>query len=130
MSQPNNDAGEEDLQKPTATRSQDMLMETLSRRGAAKIAKIDIRERAKRAMLAEAVEDQIFDNTETLEAMLEKDGSLAEANRQQAVEIAQQTKLLQVQYNELVSGNASSVLNAMEAAMGNRRDDNNDASSS
>jgi len=106
-----------------------MLMETLSRRGAAKIAKIDIRERAKRAMLAEAVEDQIFDNTETLEAMLEKDGSLmAEANREEAVEIAKQTKLLQVQYNELVSGNASSVLNALEAAMGNGRDDNNDTS--
>jgi len=107
-------------------------MEALSAQGSAKIAQLSITERTKRAMLAEAVEDQIFENTEQLEELLTrsstrntattKDDDDNEAavmeNRKDAVELAQQTKALQVQYRELVSGEPSSVLNALENAMG------------
>ena len=104
-------------------RTQEMLMEQLSARGAARIAKLSVRERTKRAMLAEAVEDQIFANTERLENLLEADGTLPPAKRQQAIDLASRTKTLQVQYKELVSGESSSVLNALEAAMGDGRND-------
>jgi len=107
--------------------SQELFMEVLSARGAARIARLSIPERAKRALLAEAVEDQIFANTEELERIMlqeadDDDGSgtrlPVEQRRQAVVEIASQTKTLQVQYQELVSGESSSVLNAMEAAFG------------
>ena len=103
--------------------SQELYMEVLSARGAARIAQLSVPERAKRALLAEAVEDQIFANTEELERiMLEADDGgtrlPVEQRRQAVVEIASQTKALQVQYQELVSGESSSVLNAMEAAFG------------
>lgn len=104
-------------------------MEALSAQGSARIAQLSIAERTKRAMLAEAVEDQIFENTEQLEELLTNRGNNISSsssstsnevieNRKHAVELAQQTKALQVQYRELVSGEPSSVLNALENAMG------------
>ena len=76
----------------------------------------DIPERAKRAMLAEAVEDRIFELSEKLEELFDAEGRLPEANRDKAVEIAQQTKSMQLQYDELVSGGPSSILNSLETA--------------
>ena len=101
-----------------ATESQEMLLEELSRIGAERIASMSIAERTKRAMLAEAVEDEIFRATEKLESLLSADGTLPETHRELATELAAKTKALQVQYNELVSGTSSSVLNALESAMG------------
>jgi len=98
-------------------------MEELSRIGAKKIATLSIPERTKRAMLAEAIEDQIFENTERLESFLKPDGTLPPKLRERAVAVAQKTKALQVQYSELVSGKESSVLNALEAAMAGKEED-------
>ena len=82
-------------------------------KGAEKIAEMSIPERTKRAMLAEAVEDRIFELTEVLEGMVEEDGSVAEENREKAVEVATQVKKFQQQYNDLVNGNKSTILNAL-----------------
>ena len=98
-------------------RTQETIMEQLSLAGADKIAKMDVSERAKRAMLAEAIEDRIFDLTDVLESLFDEHGYLPERNREKSVQIARQTKALQIQYEELVSGNPSTVLNSFEHMM-------------
>jgi len=100
-------------QQPSSKETQERILEQLSRNGASQIASLDVHERAKRAMLAEAIEDRILDNIEVLEKLIEES-----SGRAQAVELAQETKTLQVQYEELVSGKPSSVLQSLEAAMG------------
>ena len=107
----------------THRKQQELMMEEMSRIGAQKIASLGIPERAKRAMLAEAVEDRIFDLTDQLEQLIE-DNTIPEENRPQAVQLAQQTKVLQIQYQELVSGKSSSILDSLEAAM--KADDETD----
>jgi hypothetical protein len=96
-------------------REQEMILESMSLEGAKVIARMDIPERAKRAMLAEAVEDRIFSLTEKLESLIDEGGMITEDNRGKAVEIAQATKSLQVQYQNLVSGKESSILQALSA---------------
>jgi hypothetical protein len=100
----------------SASQSQEKIMEALSRNGADKIASLSVQERTRRAMLAEAIEDEIFANTERLESLLDDDGTLPVQHRERAVSIAKKTKSLQVQYHELVSGGESSVLNSVENA--------------
>ena len=90
-------------------------MEELSRIGAERIASLSISERTKRAMLAEAIEDRIFDLTDELDSLI-VDNTIPVENREKAVELAKQTKTLQIQYEELVSGKSSSVLDSLEAA--------------
>jgi hypothetical protein len=92
-------------------------MEQLSRSGADKIAAMEVSERTKRAMLAETIEDRIFVLTEQLEGYVEEDGTVLEEHREVTVEIALQTKALQRQYRELVTGEPSSILDTLEAAM-------------
>lgn len=96
-------------------REQEMILESMSLEGAEVIKRMDIPERAKRAMLAEAVEDRIFALTEMIEDLIDDDGMIAEENREKAVEIAQATKSLQGQYQNLVSGKDSSILEALTA---------------
>lgn len=102
-------------EKSETQRQQEMLLEKMSIKGAKAIAKMEVPERAKRAMLAEAVEDQIFDLTEKLEGFVDENGIITEDNREKAMEIAKATKSLQVQYNNLVSGQQSSILDALNA---------------
>ena len=89
-------------------------MEELSRIGADKIASLGVAERTKRAMLAEAIEDRIFDLTEQLDQLI-VDNTIPVENREKAVQLAQQTKVLQTQYQELVSGEPSSLLGSLES---------------
>jgi hypothetical protein len=104
-------------QSEEARRSQEMHMEQLALSGADKIAKMNISERTKRAMLAEAVEDRISDLTDELEALFDKNtGVLPESNREDALDISQQTKVLQSQYKDLVSGGPSPMLQSLESA--------------
>lgn len=110
----------------SASQSQEKIMEALSRNGADKIASLSIQERTRRAMLAEAIEDEIFANTERLESLLDDDGTLPVQHRERAVSIAKKTKSLQVQYQELVSGGESSVLNSVENAF--QKDDTTNGS--
>jgi len=89
------------------------MMERASVAGADKIAKLDLQERTKRAMLAEAVEDRIFELVDELELLVAKSGgleNLSDEIKEEAVEMAKQTKVLQVQYDDLVSGRPSQLL--------------------
>jgi hypothetical protein len=105
-----------------ARRAQEKILEELSWKGAEKIAKMDIPERAKRAMLAEAVEDRIFELSDILEALLEEDGSIKLENREKVQETAKQTKKLQQQYSDLVNGKPSAILTAL-ASLGSQMSD-------
>ena len=103
-------------QQPSdAQQQQRMILEELSLKGAEEIAKMGIPERAKRAMLAEAVEDRIFELTDLMEGLIEDDGTVAVKNRKKAVDLATQTKKLQQEYSDLVNGSPSSVLNALDS---------------
>lgn len=95
---------------------QEKLMERSSIQGSQKISSLSVSERAKRAMLAEAIEDSIFCNIDKMDRLFDSQGMLPETNREEAYEIAKETKQFQQQYQELVSGESSSVLNALEQA--------------
>lgn len=92
-------------------KGQEMKMEMASLAGAKAIAKLNINERTKRAMLAEQVEDRIFEITEEIEQIVIRNDGLLEGNeKEEAVELAKQTKALQVQYDDLVQGRPSILL--------------------
>lgn len=111
--------GDDDLMSPQqsdARREQEIMMEESSLKGAAQIAKMDIPERAKRAMLAEVVEDRIFELTDILEGLIEEDGSVRVENREKAVQMASQIKERQQQYSDLVNGQPSTILTALSSS--------------
>lgn len=87
--------------------SQEIIMENVSRMGADKIRALDISERTKRALLAETIEDYIFEMTDELEQLF------ASNKIERAVDLAKQVKGLQVQYQELVSGEPSPLLESL-----------------
>lgn len=96
-----------------AQKKQEQKLEMSSISGAEEIKKIDIEERTKRAMLAEAVEDRIFDLVDELDLLVRKSGgleNLTDEARDEAVEMAKQTKALQIQYDDLVNGRPSQML--------------------
>jgi hypothetical protein len=93
-------------------RGQEKRMEMSSIAGAKAISKLNINERTKRAMLAEAVEDRIFEIMDELEDVINRnDGVLEGDEKEEAVELARQTKALQVQYDDIVNGRPSHLLN-------------------
>ena len=99
-----------------AQRKQEQIMEMASIAGAKNIASLEIHERTKRAMLAENVEDRIFELVDELEILVKKSGgleNLSDETKEEAVEIAKQTKELQIQYDDLVSGRPSSLLSSI-----------------
>lgn len=64
-------------------------------------------------MLAEAVEDRIFDLVEELEILVKKNGGIENLSgdiKEEAVAMAEQTKALQIQYDDLVNGRPSQLL--------------------
>ena len=88
-------------------------MEMSSLAGAKAIAKLDLEERTKRAMLAEVVEDRIFEIVDELELFVAKHNGLVDATddiRERAMEMAKETKSLQLQYDDLVNGRPSILL--------------------
>ena len=108
-------------QEPSETqRQQEMILEKMALQGADRVKAMNIPERAKRAMLAEALEDQIFELTEQLEGFVDEEGKITD--REKAVEIASTTKSLQIQYNDLVSGKPSAILDAL-STMGSEMND-------
>ena len=102
--------------------NQEEVLEKLSLSGAERIAAMGIPERAKRAMLAEQVEDRIFELTDVLEKLVQDGAGSGElvkkSNREKAVQVARETKALQKQYEDLVSGRPSSMLQSLESIMG------------
>ena len=80
---------------------------------AEEIREMDIHERTKRAMLAEALEDRIFEIVDELEVLTKANGgleNLSDEVRNEAVELAKQVKASQKQYDDLVNGRPSSLL--------------------
>jgi hypothetical protein len=109
-------------EKSETQRQQDTILENMSVKGAKAIAGMEVPERAKRAILAEAVEDQIFELNEKLDGFVDENGMIAEESREKAVEIAKATKSLQIQYNDLVTGQKSPILDALNAMEDNMSD--------
>jgi hypothetical protein len=110
--QPNSDNEEEAQDIP-----QEARLEQLAKMGAARIAKMDIPERAKRAMLAEAIEDSIFQYEIELEELVGESGIIPTDPelRDQCKDIAMQIKASQDQYETLVSGLPSPLLNTLDS---------------
>jgi hypothetical protein len=71
---------------------------------------MDIAERTKRALLAEAVENRIFALQQELLELAQNNGRYSAAKV-----VAQQIQLAQSQYRELVSGDPSDMLRAYES---------------
>jgi 4-diphosphocytidyl-2C-methyl-D-erythritol kinase len=110
---------------------QEQLLEVVSRIGADSISLLSIPERTKRAMLAEAVEDEIFSCTEQLIDLVNEqldhdssniNSSQSSLNQRQKKDIAnkiidlrERNQFLQAQYNDLVSGRSSSLLNTVNS---------------
>jgi hypothetical protein len=103
--------GDQEGQQSPAKKNQENIMEMASIAGAEAISSLDIHERTKRAMIAEQVEDRIFELVDQLEQMVEKNNGVLEGDdKEEAVELARQTKSLQLQYDDLVNGRPSSLL--------------------
>ena len=138
--QPNQNQNE--MIKPSSSSSQyvqqEQLLEVVARIGAETIASLSISERTKRAMLAEAVEDEIFAGTEQLidlvnerqktnnDVAIDDDddennpSELNSRNKNIGIEdqirdLRERNQFLQGQYNDLVSGRSSSLLNTVNS---------------
>ena len=96
-------------------RKQEMYMEAMSLKGAEEIAKMNISERTTRAMLAEAVEDRIFQLQDDLELLSGGTVPTDETTKAQCVELAKDIRRSQLQYNDLVSGAPSELLNSIKS---------------
>ena len=87
------------------------FMEEASRKGAKKVKEMSVEERTKRAMLAEAVEDRIFTMYDDLEGLLQDGVPATDEDRDEISSLAKQIKASQSQYENLVSGKPSAMLN-------------------
>jgi len=97
---------EEDEEPKVQITTQQKFLEEESRKGAAQIASLSTAERTQRALIAEAVEDQMNRLQDQLEDLLyqpcEKEGQEEKKEKLQALTIQLQT--LQKDYKDLVSG--------------------------
>lgn len=96
--------------------SQEAMMEEIAKKGAARVAKMDIPERAKRAMLAESLEDSIFQYEIELEEIIGESGIIPTdpVLLEKCKSIALQIKGAQNQYETLVSGLPSALLDTLD----------------
>ena len=88
-------------------------LESMSRNGAKAIDALSLEERTQRAIMAEAIEDRIFAISEELDSMI-VDGMIPHNMRDEAVHLAKESKRLKGQYNDIVSGKPSSVMNSID----------------
>lgn len=71
-------------------------------------------ERTQRVMLAQMTEDRIFEITKVLDTLVdETTGDIAEADMPKAKELAMQTRNLQKEYKDLVTGAPSTLLETL-----------------
>lgn len=107
-------------------------LEQWAQEGAQKIANLDIEERTQRTLFAEMAEDKIYElNLQLEELMDDETGQLKEEDensnsniKELAEDIALQTRSLQEQYRLLVTGEPSSMLQAM-SSLKNSNNNNN-----
>jgi hypothetical protein len=97
--------------------SRDLFLEQITKRGSEEIAKMSVSERAKRAMLAEAVEDNIVSKEIQLGEILGDSGVIpSDPNLlEQCRDISMQIREAQLQYEALVTGKSSALLNTFES---------------
>ena len=114
-----NNESQEQQQDPV-----EAFMEEASRKGADKVKEMSIEERTKRAMLAEAVEDRVFQMYDDLEGLLKDGVPATEDDREEISNIAKQIKASQLQYENLVSGKPSEMLGTMDGLEENVRRNN------
>jgi hypothetical protein len=107
-------------------------LEQWAQEGAQKIANLDIEERTQRTLFAEMAEDKIYElNLQLEELMDDETGQLKEEEdnndsiKELAEDIALQTRSLQEQYRLLVTGEPSSMLQAMSSLKNNSNNNNN-----
>jgi hypothetical protein len=82
--------------------------------GAKKIGMLGIQERTQRAMLAQMTEDRIYEITNILESLVDEDTQeISEENIPKAKELAQQTRVLQKEYKDLVTGEPSTLIDTI-----------------
>jgi hypothetical protein len=106
-----NDA-ETEATKHNSKNSNSNWLERWAMEGAQKIAALDIQERTQRTLLAEMAEDKIYELNIDLEKLIDEDtGEISDIDK--AKDIALQTRSLQEQYRLLVTGEPSSMLQAM-----------------
>lgn len=87
------------------------FLERNSMNGADMIRTLSIEERAKRAMLAEAVEDRMIILSEELDNLLGEDGMpKKKESREEVLNLASQIKAQQEQYRQLVMGERNVLL--------------------
>jgi len=115
----------DDQQQQQQPSEAERIMEQASRDGANRIKELSIAERAKRAMLAEAVEDRIFSMYDDLEELIQEDGTVEVDDREEVTDLAKQIKASQEQYETLVSGKASSMLDQLSASNDDHDDGEN-----
>ena len=97
------------------TSSQNDFFEDAANQGAKQVAAMSIEERTKRAMLAEAVEDRIIVLYDDLELLLGKDGIPSSVeNRDEVQVLAKEIKSLRREYQSLVNGGTSPMLNSID----------------
>mmetsp|Transcript_48169 Transcript_48169/g.96988 ORF Transcript_48169/g.96988 Transcript_48169/m.96988 type:complete len:145 (-) Transcript_48169:197-631(-) len=101
---------------------QEARLEQISQKGASRIAKMGIPERAKRAIMAEQIEDRILQYELELEALIGESGVIPTdpEKRDQCKEIAMLTRAAQEQYELLVSGSPSPMLTTLDSLGSNK----------
>jgi hypothetical protein len=77
--------------------------------GADRIRALGVEERTKRAMLAESVEDRIFELVDEIEQLV------ASSKMERAIDLSKQVRSLQTHYQKIVSGQPSSLLQTLES---------------
>jgi len=116
-----NDASDD---KKCSSSPNNTFLEEAALRGAAKIKALSIEERTKRAMLAEAVEDQMTILEDELEDLLGEDGMPRNVESREDVEaLARQIKGLREQYQLLVSGAGSLTVELFDDAQNSSDDE-------
>ena len=100
--------------------SREASLEQACKKGSEQVAEMSLEERTKRAMLAEAVEDNISRMEVQLEGMMGENGAIPtdEETREQCVMLAKEIKLAQQNYEDLVTGGPSAMLNAIDSLNG------------
>jgi len=89
------------------------------------VALMQVQERTQRAMLAQLTEDRIYEITQVLDGMVdETTGGISEANLPRAKELALETRNLQKEYKDLVTGEPSTLLQTFASLK--LSDDDND----
>lgn len=98
-------SAEDEFERDEVKCSPDAFLEEASLKGAEIVKALSIEERTKRAMLAEAVEDQMALLEDELDELLGEDGMPLEVEFRDKIEaLARQIKGLREQYQLLVSG--------------------------